>query len=276
MAQLIVTKRDLENALQDALKRFSEHLEKRPDGALFRDLTHYLTGKLIELAWLRSPDKLAYFDPLLTAARAAPIAVTTLNYDNGLELRAAARDVPCDTGVGVWSDTGAFPSAATGIDLIKLHGSVKWWWDTPHGEDAFGLNYRALTEVKDDWLNEVSKQEYHPGGLGRQLGVIFGARNKLTAAGPFLDLLAKFKKLLDEHSHLLVIGYSFRDPHVNQCLARWLHRDVNRRVTIVDRPQALETDNPFCQARTANLGERLIFEPIGAEEGIAKHFGNRG
>jgi hypothetical protein len=263
--------------LQDALAQLCDTMLQRPDGALFRSLTTYLKGKLIELTWLRAADKLAYLDPLLMAARVAPITVTSLNYDNALELRAHILGVPCETGIREWSKTGVLPSAVTGIDLIKLHGSVKWWWWAEPGEEAgLGLSYRTLGEVSDEPLENFLEARYRGDAIGGHLGVIFGERNKLTAAGPFLDLLAKFKTLLERHTQLLVIGYSFRDPHVNQCIVRWINGNAARRVTIVDRPEALKTDNLFHQAYAFQLRERLAFEPIGAEEGITKHFGNVG
>jgi hypothetical protein len=262
--------------LEDALGRLYDKLLQRPDGALFRGLTVYLTGKLIELTWLRAGDKLAYLDPLLTVAGIAPVTVTSLNYDNALELRAGILGVLCATGICEWSKTGSLPSAAIGIDLIKLHGSVKWWWTEPDEEGGFGLTYRTLTEVSDDQLQKFAEPYYYAQELGFHLGVIFGGRNKLTAAGPFLDLLAKFKALLEQHTHLLVIGYSFRDPHVNQCIVRWINRKATRRVTIVDRPEAVEVDNPFQRVHSRSLGGRLTFEAIGVELGIAKHFGNAG
>jgi hypothetical protein len=111
---------------------------------------------------------------------------------------------------------------------------------------------------------------------GRGLGVIFGGRNKLTAEGPFLDLLVKFQSVLSENSHLIVVGYSFRDQHINRCIRRWLARDRSRCLTIVERQGALEADNLFYKACAHDLGERLTFDPIGAEEGIAKYFRNLG
>jgi hypothetical protein len=111
--------------------------------------------------------------------------------------------------------------------------------------------------------------------LGQRLAVIFGGRNKLTAEGPFLDLLVKFKENLDSHSHLLVIGYSFRDEHINQCIVRWLGTDVSRSITIVDQVGKSTADNLFCRIRARDLGQRLTFEPTGVERAIAAHFGNR-
>src|ERR1700730_7929766 len=58
--------------LREAFEGIGRHLSQRPDGALFRRLAHYLTGILIELTCLDSPDRLVYLDPLLVAARSAP------------------------------------------------------------------------------------------------------------------------------------------------------------------------------------------------------------
>src|SRR6266404_3755337 len=217
----------VEGTLQIAIMGIGDYLSLRPDGALFRGLMTYLTGKLVELTWLRSPEKLAYLDPLLTAARDTPITVATLNYDNGIELRASSLAVPCETGIDVWSETGSFRRAPTGIDLMKLHGSVKWWWSMRNEEDPIGLRYREFIEVDDAYMEQITKQDFRMEILGQQFAAIFGGRNKLTAEGPFLDLLIKFKKVLDEHWRLLVIGYSFRDAHVNQCIVRWLGTDAS-------------------------------------------------
>ena len=66
----------------------------------------------------------------------------------------------------------------------------------------------------------------------------------LNSEGPFLELLSKAREELDRHSMLLVIGYSFRDPHINQCIARWLQRDDgSRRVTIVEGPGQVKETN---------------------------------
>jgi hypothetical protein len=118
--------------------------------------------------------------------------------------------------------------------------------------------------------------QLYPEMVGRELGVIFGGRNKLTAEGPFLDLLIKFRNVLSQHSHLIVLGYSFRDQHINRCIVRWFDGDSSRRLTIVGRQGASATDSLFYRAYPRALDERLTFEPIGAETGIAKYFGNRG
>jgi hypothetical protein len=164
------------------------------------------------------------------------------------------------------------PLATIGIDLTKLHGSVRWRWNKRRARLATGFDNREISEISDKPRSAGFNRRYTE-DEGNLLGVIFGGHNKLVADGPFLDLLAKFRNALEEHSRLLVVGYSFRDPHVNHYIMRWLHRDTSRQVTIVDREGASENPARLFQAGGYKLLERLTFEPIGASGGFAKHFG---
>jgi hypothetical protein len=56
----------------------------------------------------------------------------------------------------------------------------------------------------------------------------------LVASGPFLSLLLEFERLLESATRLIIIGYSFRDDHVNEVIRRWLADDASRTITIVD------------------------------------------
>lgn len=67
-----------------------------------------------------------------------------------------------------------------------------------------------------------------------QPAIIFGQRDKLTTDGPFLDLLRAFRDQLFKSSHLVVVGYSFRDTHVNNYIKYWFSRTENRKLTIID------------------------------------------
>jgi len=66
---------------------------------------------------------------------------------------------------------------------------------------------------------------------------VFGAREKLQAQGPFLDLLAQFSAALQQSQHLVVVGYSFRDEHVNEYISRWVLGDDSRVVTVINPEQ---------------------------------------
>jgi len=64
--------------------------------------------------------------------------------------------------------------------------------------------------------------------------VIFGAGNKLRADGPYLALLREFDAALEETDVLLVVGYSFRDDHVNTMLTSWMNTKEEKRMVILD------------------------------------------
>jgi hypothetical protein len=105
------------------------------------------------------------------------------------------------------------------------------------------------------------------------LGVIFGGGNKLTAEGPFLDLLIRFRDALRLHRDLLVVGYSFRDDHVNHCILTWLLSPQARRLTIVERPGFVVEHHAIHAALDEKARERVNvkIDPCGAEEGMARY-----
>jgi hypothetical protein len=64
--------------------------------------------------------------------------------------------------------------------------------------------------------------------------LIYGQRDKLRADGPFLQLLDEFRTTLWGAGRLLVVGYGFRDPHINILLERWLSIDKQRQLLSID------------------------------------------
>lgn len=106
----------------------------------------------------------------------------------------------------------------------------------------------------------------------REPALIFGGQNKLTASGPFLDLLMEFRDRLFEARELVVIGYSFSDQHINALIEEWVASRPESKVTIV----CGENFDP----REGTLGRRLLAlgaaraEDTGvyAREGIATLF----
>jgi hypothetical protein len=104
--------------------------------------------------------------------------------------------------------------------------------------------------------------------VGDSLGVIFGSGNKLTAEGPFIDLLHKCKRLLWQKSHLLVLGYSFRDDHINHIIEHWFTSNRTTKVTIVGAPKSDVDKNPFCRARNDEINKRVLYDGSGVEEAL--------
>jgi hypothetical protein len=73
--------------------------------------------------------------------------------------------------------------------------------------------------------------------------VVFGRREKIRAAGPFISLLAEFERRLRAASRLAVIGYSFRDDHINEIIRRWINNGVEHRLFVLGR--SLKTVSSF-------------------------------
>jgi hypothetical protein len=64
--------------------------------------------------------------------------------------------------------------------------------------------------------------------------VVFGARGKLRAEGPFLSLLAEFENQIARTDELIVVGYSFRDDHINEAIRLWTTAADSRHLVVVD------------------------------------------
>jgi hypothetical protein len=67
--------------------------------------------------------------------------------------------------------------------------------------------------------------------------IIMGGENKLQAEGPFLGLFMEFRNRLRDTQRLVVVGYSFRDRHINEAIRAWMRRPAggeNPRLIVVD------------------------------------------
>lgn len=183
---------------------------------------------LEELTLIRDDNKVEYLKPILNLARGqGRLFVTTLNYDNGIELLSRANGVPCDTGIDEWKTTGVLNYPDDGIELIKLHGSIYWFWSRDARTFAEKLPHRRIRTKShfDETLPTTVLVETPM--------VIFGQHNKLTAEGPFLDLLKRFDEELQRTSVLTVVGYSFRDSHINFYISKFLNQ-YGGKIRIVD------------------------------------------
>lgn len=184
------------------------------DGETYKRLANVLVGLLPKLVHLPDETRVDYLAPLLDArSKQRPVSIATLNYDLCIETAARRSGVPIDTGVERWIETGVISFQDGCIPLYKLHGSIDW---KRTGGDPPGFHETlTLTERGDPWI-------------------VLGSREKLQASGPFLDLLSGWRASLLEVDHLVVIGYSFRDDHINDAIGGWLARDESRVLTVVE------------------------------------------
>lgn len=210
--------------LESAFKRVLEDPRAQAgEGRVFKRTADVMIQVLKGITWIESQDKVEYLRPLARLAKAeGNLVVASLNYDNSVELACEAEGTCCLTGIEEWSRTGNFPVRGEGLHLLKLHGSINWRLAKREISPERPLPYVAVERVAD-----VPGTTYEP-------AVIFGQRNKLTAEGPFLALLRAFEESLEQSSHLTVVGYSFRDDHVNTQISRWLNQDDSHFMTVVD------------------------------------------
>jgi SIR2-like domain len=166
--------------------------------------------------------QISYLRPLLYAAQdPEQLRIVTLNYDRSIEVAGTAFGLPATTGIREWMLTGVWSWPKQGVCLLKLHGSIDWVWvDDP--PSRVRLPSRFVTEA-----SPLARDSGEP-------ALIFGLREKLRAEGPFLSALTEFESWLSSAQRLTVIGYSFRDDHVNQIIRRWTYEHHHRELVVVD------------------------------------------
>lgn len=212
--------------LDKEFKQLVMQLEQKPaEGQKFKRTAEQMISMLKDLVWIEEACKVEYLSPILNKIKNGErLVIATLNYDNGIELVAKANSIPCNTGIDIWSQKGIFDFSVNGLNLIKLHGSIDWSWQVDVSTAERPMSHSIICRVE----TESFKNNFE------RPAVIFGQRNKLTAEGPFLDLLRQFQNELDKSTVLTVIGYSLRDAHVNTYVSKWLNESPNKKIRIVD------------------------------------------
>jgi hypothetical protein len=207
-----------------AERTFSALIDKRrprsAQGRVFEATGNAMIEQLVDLVWIEEPERVQYLAPIVEAVdRDEVVAVASLNYDNTIELLCQSTETDYNVGIESWTAGSqlSFPRGA--LPVIKLHGSIDW--AAVEDQSGVGLSDRVSVLDPSKVRDNVRPQ------------IIFGGRNKLTAEGPFLDLLGAFREKLLAANHAVVVGYSFRDDHVNVYLGSWLLRDRLRQITVI-------------------------------------------
>lgn len=202
------------------------------NGAVFRDLEDQILRRICVL--LASPDNVDYLKPLIELAQnqIGGLDVITLNYDKTVELAAEQFGARLDLGLDRWEPGSqlAFESRDGTLNLIKPHGSIDWVRVTSSSQVPLSDHplrqheYRAATKPSS---------RRHRGTTDKPL-IVIGDREKLDTDGPTLQLMRAFEDALNKAGHLVVVGYSFGDRHVDTVIRNWLTGGKERTVTILD------------------------------------------
>lgn len=224
---------------------------------IFVHTTENMVRMLREIVWIQDLQRVNYLTPLVERGKKAVFNIATLNYDNTIERAGELIGVPIEDGLENWLQYGSFRKPEKGIELLKLHGSIDW--------SMTENTWQRKAPIPHDVIRRV--QEGRGGFPYLWPALVFGAGNKLTARGPFLDLLQTFKLRLEEHDTLFAVGYSFRDEHINETITRWFNKSQTRRIIVIDREGAPPINNDFSRVRT-----RFEQRSVGARNGIADFF----
>jgi SIR2-like domain len=170
------------------------------------------------------PTKVDYLAPLINLARRqGALTVATLNYDRSIENVAQLQGADYHTGIEQWTMHGELEWPEDDLKLLKLHGSIDWVVERER--QTGNLPMQRVRQLG----NADEKAWYE------RPAVIFGEAGKLQSEGPYLELLLAWANDLKSADTLLVVGYSFRDQHVNEIISRWFNGVPTRRIIVLDR-----------------------------------------
>ncbi len=175
----------------------------------------------VGLDWKPSTHHRRFLTRLVSSPRRKPIDIFSLNYDTVLEASLEILKLRYTDGF-VGSENAYFeptildqiPEGVPFVRIHKLHGSVNW--------------------IRDD-DDTVRRRPGHPLGDARR-AVVYPAEQKYlqTQYGIYEMLMRRFRERLrdgDMNSKLVVLGYSFRDEHINVAIEDGI-RTVGSNLTV--------------------------------------------
>jgi hypothetical protein len=261
---------EISNALGSVIEKAFSRAHATDISSKLSAIRREMLRSLFDLLDIDDASRVDYLRPLVALTRdQSSVTIATLNYDRGIENAADREEIPCDTLIEAWLSRGHLEMPMSGLQLLKLHGSINW-----------------VIEQERPQLGALPQQRIRvvaPDEKARYEGpaIIFGEGGKLRAEGPYLELLLAWSAELTRAESLLVVGYSFRDTHVNELIARWFNAEVSRQIVVVD-PGSLDANfqsfgwhlNQIAH-RPPNTEAAMRFHHIvagakaGLEEGIA-------
>ncbi len=206
-----------------------------PKSGVFKNLVHLIMTKLAEITYVEDPSVVDYLKPLLLLTNLK--FISTLNYDNTIELAASSAGTDYSIGVEDWTEHTHVSFAPDRLKLLKLHGSINWTKYSARNTIGKGPRYIGL-RIKTGRI-----------GGGTRFGsyIVFGKGDKLTSIGPFLEIYNEFTASLEHVTHLLIVGYSFRDIHINTAVKKWFDTDTDRTVQIIGSRRVKECKEQLFQ-----------------------------
>ena len=207
---------------QEPLLRFYEggefilrgYPEKRP---IIEDLKDFIKKKTI----VDNQDKIRYLDPLLGFVEEhRPLSIFSVNYDTCIEQFCSVHRLDYQDGFDVNWNPRVFDRENTDIMLYKLHGSIIWYRSDRAG-------YVKLPIMTDEASIRLITGE-------RAESLMLYPMQKMGYEEPLLDLLTRFTNALHGCKVLVVVGYSFRDAHLQRILLDAARSNSDLTILLVD------------------------------------------
>ena len=212
------------NNLANAIKGLVDARAGRGTGRVYGLLQQEMVSKLCGQVYVDDATRVRYLYPLVHKTKSqGSMVIGSLNYDRTIEMACEVNSVGCQTGIDEWSKSRVFPEVSSGVKLLKMHGSIDWETETDARIPPWRLPSARVVQVSDI----PDRRRRHP-------VIVFGGREKLRADGPFLDLLREWEAQLEKADVLLIVGYSFRDNHINETIRRWINGSDTRHLFVVD------------------------------------------
>lgn len=131
-----------------------------------------------------------------------------------------------------------FLESGQGIRLLKLHGSISWLIDKKS---------KRVIEVSERGLSYVGRK--YEGEM-----MIYPIAEKELYFDPYISMLLRLNRELDNKPVWVVVGYSFNDPVVREI---FLRKSTNKKRLILVHPKA---DNIYKERLKGMKGEPILME----------------
>lgn len=209
------------SVIDDALHEILRSREEGRTATSFQQAERRLVDALRNrLSEVRDPEYLA---PILELVDKQPngVDILSLNYDPVIEKLAEGPQITVDRGLKHWKpgEPMRFIQADKTIRLYKVHGSTDWF-----------VKRSGSQAAPREYVEESSGRQPE----GTEPWIVVGDREKLSTPGPILELLHAAEDALRTTEHLVIIGYSFSDSHINSLIANWMGSSETRTLSVID------------------------------------------
>lgn len=238
-------------------KKYGDYEDSAEGRAAFAQHAQVLTSFIASRAYrlIAEHSKHADTGHFVSMLQAPLAGIISLNYDLLIEQAAQKAGVALSTGANEWDAGHRWTFPDSHLPLLKMHGSVNWRYSRPLFP-TWQIPRTGIFEM------DTAEEEAPNGRVDSTL--IFGSGNKLRPDEPWPALYAAFEDLLAQAETLVIIGYSFRDYHVDRAIRRWAAQSGTRRILNVNPHQ---TDRPSIRCSIGDLRYALDPECV-TEEGL--------